>query len=184
MRLPVVLIVVIVALLPAIAAAQFKWIDANGRVTYGDNPPRDAKSIEPLRRPEPDLDPSLALPLELRRAVTNFPLTLYTSPKCSPCAAARDLLQARGAPYAEVTLTTPADIEAFSKLDLGDKVPVLIVGRQSLKEFLPTAWHTTLDTAGYPRASQLPRNWRNPAPKPLAPAEAAKAPEPTAPTPN
>jgi glutaredoxin len=167
MRLPAALTALAIALLPAFAAAQFKWIDAEGRITYGDNPPRDAKNIEPLRRAEPDVDPTLALPLELRRAVANFPLTLYTSPTCSPCTAARELLQVRGAPYTEITLATPQDIEAFRKLDLGDKVPVLMVGRQSVKEFMPAAWHTTLDTAGYPRTSQLPRTWRNPAAKPM-----------------
>lgn len=163
MRLPAALTALAIALLPAVAAAQFKWIDAEGRITYGDNPPLDAKNIEPLRRAEPVVDPALALPLELRRAVANFPLTLYTSPACSPCIAARELLQVRGAPYTEITLATPQDIEAFRKLDLGEKVPVLMVGRQSVKEFMPSAWHTTLDTAGYPRTSQLPRTWRNPA---------------------
>ncbi len=182
MRLSAAVITLAVALMPAVAIAQFKWLDANGRVTYGDNPPRDAKNIEPLRRADPDTDPILALPLELRRAVVAFPLTLYTSAACTPCGAARDLLQARGTPYTEVTLTTPQDVEAFSKLDLGDKVPVLMVGRQSLKEFMPSAWHATLDTAGYPRATQLPRSWRNPPPKPLVlPAAPATAPEAAAP---
>ncbi len=185
MRLPAAVTALAIALLPAIAAAQFKWTDADGRVTYGDNPPRDAKNIEPLRRSEPDADPTLALPLELRRAVANFPLTLYTSPACNPCAAARDLLQARGTPYSEITLATPQDVEAFRKLDLGEKVPVLMVGRQSVKEFMPSAWHTMLDTAGYPRTSQLPRTWRHLAAKPMvAPAAPATPAEGAASTAN
>jgi len=165
----------IAALLPTLAAAQFKWLDANGRVTYGDNPPRDARNIEPVRRSaDGSSDPMAALPYEVRRAAAAFPLTLYTSPECgSPCSGARDLLRARGAPYAEVTIGTPQDGEAFKKLDLGDKVPVLMVGRQSVKEFRPDDWHRALDTAGYPRSAQLPPSWRNPAPRPLAPAATA-----------
>lgn len=169
------LALLIAAFLPALAAAQFKWVDANGRVTYGDNPPRDAKNIEPVRRTGADSsDPLAALPYEVRRAAAAFPLTLYTASDCgSPCSGARDLLRARGAPYAEITLATPQDLEAFKKLDLGDKVPVLMVGRQSVKEFKPDDWHRTLDSAGYPRSAQLPPSWRNPAPKPLAPPAAA-----------
>jgi glutaredoxin len=177
MRLPALLTAFLISLLPALAAAQYKWIDANGRVTYGDNPPREAKNIERLGGAAADTaDPMGALPYEVRRAAAGFPLTLYTAPECGACAAARDLLRARGAPFSEVTLGTPLDRDAFLKLELGDKVPVLMVGRQGVKEFTPELWHRTLDTAGYPRNIQLPPSWRNPAPRPLvAPAPAAPA---------
>ena len=175
------LLVLLIAALPALACAQYKWIDANGRVTYGDNPPREAKNIERLGGgpASGSSDPMAALPYEVRRAAAASPLTLYTSPDCGPCGAGRDLLRARGAPYAEVTLATPQDVEAFRKLDLGEKVPVLMVGRQGVKEFNPDEWHRALDTAGYPRSAFLPPTWRNPAPRPLvAPAAATTAAEP------
>jgi len=169
------LIALAIALLPAVAAAQFKWLDANGRVTYGDNPPREAKNIERLGVAPPDSDPAAALPYELRRAAASLPLTLYTAPDCGACNGARELLMARGAPYAEVTVGTPQDIDAFRKLDLGEKVPVLMVGRQSLKEFAPDLWHAALDTAGYPRGAMLPRSWRNPPPRSLVAPKTAPA---------
>jgi glutaredoxin len=177
------LLLLLLAVLPALATAQYKWTDANGRVNYGDNPPRDAKNIERVGgKGAPSSDPMAALPFEVRRATAAFPLTLYTSPDCGPCGAARDLLRARGAPYGEVTLGTAEDIEAFRKLDLGEKVPVLMVGRQGVKEFNPDEWHRALDTAGYPRSAYLPPTWRNPAPRPLVapPAAAASAPAPVA----
>jgi glutaredoxin len=180
MRLPALLAALLpalaFALLPAAGAAQYKWLDASGRVTYGDNPPRDAKNIEPMRRASGESsDPLAALPFDVRRAANAFPLTLYTAPDCSACGAGRELLRARGAPYAEVTVGSPQDIEAFKKLDLGDKVPVLTLGRQSVKEFNPDEWHRALDSAGYPRAAYLPPTWRNPAPRPLAAAAPAPA---------
>jgi glutaredoxin len=161
------LLVLAFALLPAIVAAQYKWIDANGRVTYGDNPPREAKNVERMRGAVPDADPVDALPFEVRRAVASFPLTLYTAPDCAACSGARELLRARGAPYSEVTVATLQDREAFLKMNLGNQVPVLMVGRQGLKEFDPDLWHRTLDTAGYPRNAVLPRSWSNPAPRSL-----------------
>lgn len=180
MRLSAVSFAALLCLLPAVAGAQFKWLDANGRVTYGDNPPRDARNIERVGAPVGEADPSAALPFEVRRAAATFPLTLYTAPDCAACAGARDLLRARGAPYTEITIGSARDMEAFRALNLGDRVPVLMVGRQALKELQPEQWHSTLDTAGYPRAATLPRNWRNPPPRPMAPqdpaAEAGTAP--------
>jgi glutaredoxin len=162
------LLILLIALLPALAAAQYKWTDASGRVTYGDNPPRDAKNIERIGTAATgSSDPMAVLPYEVRRAATNFPVTLYTAPECGACVAARDLLRARGAPFTEISIGTAQDRDAFLKLDLGDKVPVLTVGRQSLREFSPDGWHRTLDSAGYPRSAQLPPAWRNPAPRPL-----------------
>jgi len=171
------LLLVLIALLPAFAHAQYKWIDGAGRIHYGDQPPRDAKNVEPLRRvgAEPS-DPLATLPLQVRRAAASFPITLYTAPDCSACVAARELLRARGAPFAEITVGTAQDVEAFKKLDFGDKVPVLAVGRQSVREFNPDEWHRALDAAGYPRAASLPPNWRNPAARPLVAAPPAPPP--------
>lgn len=165
----------LLCLLPSLAAAQFKWLDANGRVTYGDNPPREARNVERVGAPVGEADAGATLPFEVRRAVAGFPLTLYTAADCAACAGARDLLRARGAPYTEITIGSARDMEAFRKLDLGDRVPVLMVGRQALKELQPELWHSTLDTAGYPRAATLPRTWRNPPPRPLSPEPAAAA---------
>ncbi|MDZ7653197.1 MAG: glutaredoxin family protein [Burkholderiaceae bacterium] len=178
------LTLLLIALLPAVVAAQYKWTDANGRTTYGDNPPRDAKNIEPVRRSSAESsDPLAVLPLEVRRAAAAFPLTLYTAPECGACGAARELLRARGAPFSEVTLGTPQDIEAFKKLDLGEKVPVLSIGRQSVKELNPDEWHRALDSAGYPRSAYLPPSWRNPAPRPLVAPAAVPAAAPATPAP-
>ena len=166
----------IAALLPAVGAAQFKWIDANGRVNYGDVPPPDARRIEAVTRTFGDADPVATLPLELRRAVASFPATLYTSADCgTPCNAGRDLLRARGTPFTEITIGTPQDLEAFRKLGFGDRVPVLTVGRQSVPQLQSDRWNELLDSAGYPRNAVLPRSWSNPAPRPLTPPAATAA---------
>lgn len=176
MRLTFRTLCAIAVLLPGVTAAQFKWIDAAGRVNYGDNPPADARKVEPISRPfTGDADPVATLPLELRRAVSTFPVTIYTSPGCgAPCNAGRDLLRLRGTPFTEITIGTPQDLEAFRKLGFGDSVPVLTVGRQSVTELQSDRWNALLDSAGYPRNASLPRTWNNPAPRPLAPAAAAK----------
>jgi hypothetical protein len=63
----------------------------------------------------------------------------------------------------------------------------LTVGGQALRGFQEADWQGTLDLAGYPRESRLPRNFQAPAPTPLvarsapAPAVAAAAPVEQAP---
>ena len=57
-----------------------------------------------------------ALPYPLRQAVQRYPVTLYTSDKCNPCNSARELLQKRGVPFTEKTITTAEDGQAFAAL--------------------------------------------------------------------
>lgn len=158
--------------------AQYKWTDATGRVVYGDNPPRDARNVQRIdgRGASGEADAMAALPFETRRAAQQFPVLLYTTADCNPCDAGRQLLRARGIPYAERTIASKEDSEQMTKLGYGERLPVLTVGRQVQKEFETKAWHSALDTAGYPRAAQLPRGW-TPVATPLTP----RLPDPAAP---
>jgi glutaredoxin len=150
------------------ALAQYKWIDARGQVNYGDSPPRDARNIERVNTPAADpADPQSGLPFELRRAVQNFPVTLYTTDACSSCQQARDMLRSRGVPFAERVIATADDAEEARKIGVGNTVPVLAVGRQMLREPDFAAWNRALDDAGYPRNAALPRSFQNPPPRPL-----------------
>jgi len=161
------------------ANAQYKWTDANGRTVYGDSPPRDARNVQRVdaRGASGDADTLAALPYELRRATQQFPVVLYTTPNCVPCDSARELLRARGVPYGERTVSSKEDSDQLEKLGLGNRLPVLTVGRQAQKEFETGAWHAALDAAGYPRAAQLPRSWQvTTVPLPPRPVEAPPAP--------
>jgi glutaredoxin len=181
LNLTVALLATLAAAAPALA--QYKWLDSNGRVMYGDNPPRDAKKVEKLGSAAPDdSDPLRGAGFELRRAVQAHPVVLYATGDCSPCESARQLLRARGVPYTEKLIVTQADIDALRNLGGGNQVPVLTVGRQVQQLFETNTWHSLLDAAGYPRASQLPRSWQPATPTPLVPPP-PQAPPKTAETP-
>lgn len=155
-------------LLAAPALGQFKWTDAKGRVNYGDNPPADAQNVERVGARAPDAaDPLAGVPFEVRRAVQNFPVVLYTAADCPACQQGRELLLARGVPFAERTIGSREDVEEARRLGLGDLVPVLAVGRQMVRTPDFPAWQATLDAAGYPRSAILPRTYRNPPARPL-----------------
>ena len=159
------------------ANAQYRWTDANGRTVYGDNPPREARNVQRVdaRGASGEAEGLAALPFESRRAAQQFPVLLYTTANCQSCDSGRELLRARGIPYGERTIGSKEDSDQLEKLGLGNRLPVLTVGRQVQREFETNAWHTALDAAGYPRAAQLPRGWTS-APVPLTPRVVAPRP--------
>ena len=142
------------------AWAQYKVVTPDGKVTYTDRPVNDAGvQVQPLRRDASPAGPASTLPAALRPVVARFPVTLYTSSDCTPCDNARKLLQQRGVPYSERSVSSDDDIAALQRLTAGRSVPALTVGGQALRGFLEADWQGTLDLAGYPRESTLPRGY-------------------------
>ncbi len=167
------------AALPALA--QYKIVRPDGSVTYTDRPPIDpGVRVTTLgRNTQAQVAAAeVALPVELRQAVSRYPVTLYTGPDCAPCDSARRMLQKRGVPYSERTVTTEEDATALERAVGGRSIPALTVGAQPLRGFSEADWASYLDVAGYPRESKLPRNWPPTVAAPLverAPATPARA---------
>ena len=171
------------------AQAQYKVVGPDGRVTYTDRPesPASGAKVQTMRGGTVQAAPAVAavaLPIELRNVAVRFPVTLYTGNECQPCDNARKLLQQRGIPFTERTVSTDDDVIALQRLSGGRSLPAMLVGSQALRGFLDSEWQSTLDLAGYPRESRLPRNYQAPAPAPLAPRApvAAEAPPPARPS--
>ncbi len=153
------------------AAAQYRWVDANGKVHYGDSPPRDAKDVRSLGKGSVPAaaDASAGLPYELRRAVERAPVVLYSAPDCQPCVPAAAMLRERGVPFTERTVTSNEDLQEFRRITGGLRLPHVTVGTLSQNGFNPEIWHSMLDAAGYPKGSMLPRSYQWSAPQPLVP---------------
>jgi glutaredoxin len=179
------------------AHAVYKIVGPDGKVTYTDRKPnepgnpRSATTTTNAGGTAADLS---ALPYELRQTAQRFAVVLYTTPSCSPCETARQLLIQRGVPYSEKTVQTTQDNEALQQAVGARELPVLTVGSQVLKGLQTSQWHSYLDTAGYPKESALPARFSNgqssplttpaaPAPKPATPASAPTPPS-AAPTPS
>jgi glutaredoxin len=171
------------------AAAQYKVIDGNGRVTYTDRPPITSNDkIQPMRATGGPAAATSNLPFELRQVAERYPVTLFTGDACEPCLTAKTLLRQRGIPYTEKTVKTDADIAAFKRAEASGELPVLRIGAQQLKGYNDAEWVSYLDAAGYPKQSQLPPSYKAPdatplveaKPVPAAPAAAAQAQRPAA----
>ena len=161
----------------ALAHAQlYKSVGPDGRVTYSDTPPAAAKQVE--TRPLPSGAVAAApLPYELAQVAKAQPVTLFTADKCVPCDAARSFLAARGVPYTEKTVSSNEDIATLRAAGGDAQLPLLTVGRNKEKGYEEAAWNAALTAAGYPKTSQLPASWRNPAPQSAAPRSAPSAAE-------
>lgn len=148
----------------------YRWVDAQGKVHYGDVIPADAHQVETKKFPDVAASDEY-LPYETRLAQQNFPVTLYVAENCTtPCDQARSLLTGRGIPFSEKLLRTKEEIDAFKATYGFDNVPALFIGRTILKDFLAEQWNNELDIAGYPKTAPYR------APKaPAAPATPASA---------
>ncbi len=173
----------LVPLLLAAAAAGtpaqtvYRIVGPDGRVTFSDRPPTEPQAqAKPAKvgGAGPDDDGHAALPYALREVAARYPVALYSSSNCAPCDSARQLLQARGIPFTEYTVSSAEDIEALQKLSGQNSLPFATIGRQHLPGYAEAEWTQYLDAAGYPKTSQLPPNYHRPPPKPLVARAAAE----------
>jgi glutaredoxin len=153
-------------------AATYRWVDADGRVNYGDRPPPDGAWM--VRDDTGNTDPAQprpagSLPYAVSSAANRYPVRLYTTRECPACDAARAQLIQRGIPFDERTLGSEADAAAFRRMGFTDlRMPALSVGRERTQGHTADEWNLLLDAAGYPKTSMLPRGWRPAPAQPLA----------------
>jgi len=151
-------------------SAQYRWVDGAGLVNYGDQPPSDAKNLAKIdARGLTRDDPVSALPFELRRAMSQYPVTLYTAEHCAGCDAGRIYLRQRGVPFQEIVVETDEEAAEMKRRVGVDSVPVMTLGRSPTIGFNEGQWSKALDAASYPPQSLLPLTWRAAPPQPMLP---------------
>lgn len=152
----------------ALAQGVYRIVGPDGRVSYSDQPP-PAANARPVASGAPGGAGSAGaqLPFELRQVASRYPVVLYTATECAPCNSGRNLLNARGIPYSEKTITTNEDAEALKRLSGQTSLPVVTIGSQQIKGYSDAEWTQFLDAAGYPKQSVLPSAYRRAAPTPL-----------------
>lgn len=149
------------------AQGVYRIVGPDGKVTFSDRAPSSGTAVPARPAAAPSGASSPALPYELRQIATRFPVTLYTSKDCTPCASARNLLLRRGVPFTERTVASNEDIAALERLSGSTGLPFGSIGGQQLSGFSDAEWSQYLDAAGYPQQSQLPPGYQRPAAAPL-----------------
>jgi glutaredoxin len=160
-------------------AQVYRIVGADGKVTFSDRPPPDAKAAPAQAVPVATSGGTSTanLPAEVRQAAGRFPVTIYNGADCGPCLTARSYLLRRGVPFTEKSIVTEEDVQALQRISGGTSMPFATIGAQHIRGFNEVEWSQYLDAAGYPRTSQLPASYRNPEATPLV---AAQQPRPAA----
>jgi hypothetical protein len=149
---------VLMALLCAVfvqAETTYRWVDANGKVHYGDRlPPEMAGKAQKMKMGVAAPDKQLSYAMQ--KAMKDFPVTLYVSADCGAgCKDGSNFLHERGIPFMEKNVASKEEVETVSKLAGGAAVvPLLQVGSRVSKGFESSAWGGLLDAAGYPKAAK------------------------------
>jgi glutaredoxin len=148
------LLVLLVSIGSAQADTLYRWQDKEGKVHYGDRPAADAVDAESKRFAAPATAGEGDLPYSVRKAMQDFPVTLYVTPSCGDyCVQARAFLNKRGVPFSEKNVASKEEIEEFKRITSGEAVPTLIVGKSILKGYESGQWNAELDMAGYPKSA-------------------------------
>jgi glutaredoxin len=153
------------------AHATYKWVGADGKISYSDvPPPTEAKLLRgPNGVPVAAAENPSGLPYALKQSVTKYPVILYSGSDCAPCRMAKDALNKRGIPFSEKLITNANDAEQFKKLGFTDiTLPSITVGKEKSVGFEISAYDRLLDAAGYPKSSLLPSTYKPSAPETLA----------------
>ena len=150
------------------AQTVYRIVGPDGKLTFSDKAPLDAsKATAASASGKPIAATETALPYELRQISSRYPVTLYSGAGCAPCNSGRLLLQGRGIPFTENTVSTSEDAEALKRISGDNSLPFLTIGGQKIKGFSESEWVQFLNAANYPATSLLPANYRNAPPKPL-----------------
>ncbi|HTP62330.1 MAG TPA: glutaredoxin family protein [Burkholderiales bacterium] len=150
-----------------VQAQQYRWTDDKGNVRYtGTPPPAGAKNVQKLDTAAATDAPAEQVPFEVARLQKDFPVTLYTAPSCKEgCDMARGALNKRGVPFKEVQVWNPETADQLKQVSAAAEVPTLVVGRYVQRGFEQGGYDELLDSAGYPKAGQVPpRSQKAPAP--------------------
>lgn len=151
------LLVAVMALLLSFgvhAAKLYKWVDANGNVSYQDKPPPEDNGK--FERKDLGKEKN-AKPEGLEELAQRTPVVLYAIPKCAPCDLARNYLKTRGIPFADKDASTDIEVQTELRKRAGSlSVPTIAVGEKVISEYSQAWLESELNQAGYPKAPASP----------------------------
>lgn len=138
---PYIIFLALALAAPTAQAELFRWVDADGAVTYQDQPP-----------PEEVTGASMVKLPALGRSRKNQkpPVTLYRTADCAPCDYAARFLKRRNVDVNEIDVSSDLDKQKELKEKAGSlSVPTIVLAGKVIKGFTPSWLTSELDAAGY-----------------------------------
>jgi glutaredoxin len=162
----------------ATAGAQdmYKWVDAQGNVTYQDQPPPGQEDDAAPFAKDTEVAAELVAEKARQSITSSVPVTLYSVPICDACDLVRIFLEKNGVPYTE----RDADQDPAAQKEMKDltgqlSVPLLVIGDNVVNGYSSTAMKSQLINAGYTLGGEAASGQEGqPAESPLSEAEIAE----------
>ena len=135
-----------------LAVTLYKWIDADGKVSYQDHPPPigqkyEEKSFSAEGARTGDANTEVAR----SRAIRENPIILYVAQNCESCDQLSSILDSNDVPYEEIEVDTDRDAQnELIELVGSVRVPTLSIGEQIIENFDRTTIEDALRENGYP----------------------------------
>jgi glutaredoxin len=148
---PALLLACLLVLAPPAAAQVTKWVDAQGRVHYGDRPPVGKNVAAAPLRGTVSLGDSEAS-REFATAVAaprQAGVSIYTTPTCGYCKRAMSHMRRKKVPFAEKDVSANAKNKAEFRAIGGRGVPVTLAGGKRINGYSPEAFDAFLKSAGF-----------------------------------
>lgn len=120
----------------------YKWIDADGKVHYGDRLPQDASAetikgeVNTVEHQRYDFLP----PRAGEAAAAEAQVVMYATSWCGFCRQAREYFQSRDIPYTEYDIEKDEDANRDYQSLGGNGVPLILVGDRKMSGFTPESF--------------------------------------------
>ena len=145
------------------AQSLYKWIDAQGRISYSDRPAPPGEVVKDVSATINTMGAGEAqvggMGFEAQQVASKSPVTLYSAKGCPPCDEGRNLLRKRGVPYSEKLIESESDLKALQDKFNAQTLPILTVGSNTRNGFSSLDWDSALDAAGYAKDGKLPKGF-------------------------
>jgi len=130
----------------------YRWVDAEGKVQFGDRPPPETGAAEVKIR-------SFSGEAEVDDAgrVSGNEVVMYSTARCPYCRRAREHLTKKGIPFSEWDIETNPYARAEYSTLKGRGVPLILVGKQRISGFNGPRLDKMLEKAGYVTKGREPR---------------------------
>lgn len=140
--------------LSAHAVTMYKWVDADGNISYQDRPPPSGNTYEQKSfSDEGARTGGTNTDVARSRAVSDNPVVLYVAENCESCNLVGAILDANKVPYQSIKVDTDAAAQRKLKELAGSlRVPTLTIGKKTLNGVDRAGIERALREAGYPEA--------------------------------
>jgi len=127
-----------------VAQTLYKWVDADGNISYQDQPPpENAKILD-------EIDVKKSAVKSSGSAVRTDPIKIYTVADCPPCAKSVSHLIALGVPHVELPLEEDRAAQSLILEKTASLVaPTIMIGENMLQSPTNEALSTAIEKAGY-----------------------------------